>query len=170
MHTPYSAVFADEVLRRAFVTSKDLDTSNYRFFEVVSESICHSPHGFKFGQVVCLGLSNLCHPLIEVRRKAFSTLDIVHEQDAGIMPLDQYEAAVDSSAPSTYLHAHRLISDVLSGEHPDQALNVLAHFAEWIPRAFDSRSERGSLTLILLQSLEFWVPHINLMVDDRSGL
>ncbi|KAH8083338.1 cell morphogenesis N-terminal-domain-containing protein [Cristinia sonorae] len=170
LQTPYSAVFADEVLRRAFVTSKDLATSNYRFFDVVAEVICHSPHGFKFSQVVCLGLSNLCHPLVEVRRKAFSMLELVHEQNAGIISLDQYEAAVDSSAPSIYQHAHRLISDILAGEHPDQALNVLSHFAEWIPRVFDGRTDRGSLTLIMLQSLEFWVPHINLMVDDRSGL
>ncbi|THH32564.1 hypothetical protein EUX98_g1631 [Antrodiella citrinella] len=170
LHTPYSSTFADEVLRRTLVTTKDLATSNFRFFESVADVVCNAQHGFKFGQVVCLGLSNLCHPLVEVRRKAFAMLDIIHEQDDGIISLDQYEAAVDSSAPSTYLHAHRLISDVLSGEHPEQALNVLAHFAEWIPRGFDIRSERASFTLIMLQSLEFWVPHINLMVDDRSGL
>ncbi|TCD68750.1 Cell morphoproteinsis protein PAG1 [Steccherinum ochraceum] len=171
LHTPYSATFADEVLRRAFVTTKELATSNYRFFDVVAEVVCGAHHGFKFSQIACLGLSNLCHPMVEVRRKAFVMLDTIHEQDAGIISLDQYEAAMDSFAPSTYLHAHRLISDVLSGEHPDQALNVLAHFAEWIPRVFvDGQPDRSSLTLIMLQSLEFWVPHINLMVDDRSAL
>ncbi|KAI0356441.1 hypothetical protein OH77DRAFT_1588913 [Trametes cingulata] len=161
--------FLDECLRRAFVTSRELDTSNARFFEVVADAVCTgNATAFSFAQVVCLGLSNLCHPLLEIRRQAFNMLEMVHEQEMGMISLSQYEAAVGSSAPSTYLHAHRLISDVLAGEHPDHAIKVLAQLADWLPRVFDNRSERG--VLLLLQSLEYWVPNIDLMNDDRSGL
>ncbi|KAH9891700.1 cell morphogenesis N-terminal-domain-containing protein [Cubamyces lactineus] len=161
--------FLDECLRRAFVTSRELDTSNARFFEVVADAVCSGvATAFNFAQIVCLGLSNLCHPLLEIRRQAFNMLEMVHEQSMGIISLSQYEAAVGSSAPSTYLHAHRLISDVLAGEHPDKAIKVLAQLADWLPRVFDNRSERG--VLLLLQSLEYWVPSIDLMNDDKSGL
>ncbi|KAI0372230.1 hypothetical protein BV20DRAFT_964348 [Pilatotrama ljubarskyi] len=164
-----SATFLDECLRRAFVTSRELDTSNARFFEVVADAVCTgNATAFNFAQIVCLGLSNLCHPLLEIRRQAFNMLELVHEQAMGMIPLSQYEAAVGSSAPSTYLHAHRLISDVLAGEHPDHAIKVLAQLADWLPRVFDNRSERG--VLLLLQSLEYWVPNIDLMNDERSGL
>ncbi|KAH9854750.1 cell morphogenesis N-terminal-domain-containing protein [Lenzites betulinus] len=164
-----SPTFLDECLRRAFVTSRELDTSNARFFEVVADAVCSgAATAFSFAQIVCLGLSNLCHPLLEIRRQAFNMLELVHEQSMGIISLSQYEAAVGSSAPSTYLHAHRLISDVLAGEHPDHAIKVLAQLSDWLPRVFDSRSERG--VLLLLQSLEYWVPNIDLMNDDKSGL
>ncbi|KAL7279899.1 hypothetical protein ACG7TL_006308 [Trametes sanguinea] len=161
--------FLDECLRRAFVMTRELDTSNARFFEVVADAVCSgAATAFSFAQIVCLGLSNLCHPLLEIRRQAFNMLEMIHEQSMGIISLSQYEAAVGSSAPSTYLHAHRLISDVLAGEHPDQAIKVLAQLAEWLPRVFDTRSDRG--VLLLLQSLEYWVPNIDLMNDDKSGL
>ncbi|KAI0795448.1 cell morphogenesis N-terminal-domain-containing protein [Abortiporus biennis] len=168
-HNPYDPTFADEVLRRAFVNVREIGTSNARFFEAVADVVCNADHGFKFCQVVCLGLSNLCHPLPAIRRQAFNMLETIHEQSSGILPMNQYEAAVLSTVPSTYLHAHRLISDVLSGEHPLQALNVLAQFSGWIPRMFEGgRADPGAL--ILLQSLEFWVPSINLMVDHKYGL
>ncbi|KAI0667579.1 cell morphogenesis N-terminal-domain-containing protein [Trametes maxima] len=168
-YTRCSPTFLDECLRRAFVTSRELDTSNARFFEVVADAVCSgAATAFSFAQIVCLGLSNLCHPLLEIRRQAFNMLEMVHEQSMGIISLSQYEAAIGSSAPSTYLHAHRLISDVLAGEHPDQAIKVLAQLADWLPRVFDNRSERG--VLLLLQSLEYWVPSIDLMNDDKSGL
>ncbi|KAI0076513.1 hypothetical protein K474DRAFT_1622759 [Panus rudis PR-1116 ss-1] len=167
-HSPHDSAFADEVLRRAFVTTRDMDTSNARFFDVVADVICNGDHGFKFSQVVCLGLSNLCHPLAEIRYRAFNMLETIHEQTAGIISMVQYEAAVGSSSPSTYLNAHRLISDVLSGEHPDHALDVLAQFAGWIPQVFDGGHDRG--TLVLLQSLEFWVPSIDLMSEDKTSL
>ncbi|KZT10303.1 uncharacterized protein LAESUDRAFT_755809 [Laetiporus sulphureus 93-53] len=170
VHSHSDNELLDEVLRRAFVTTRELDTSNARFFEVVAQVICISPpvHGFTFSQAVCLGLSNLCHPLQEIRRQAFNVLEAIHEQSCGLISLMQYEAAVCSSAPSAYLYAHRLISDVLAGEHPDKAVNVLAQLADWIPRAFDSTSDKGSL--LLLQSLEYWIPSMNLMDSTNSAL
>ncbi|GBE87331.1 hypothetical protein SCP_1100060 [Sparassis crispa] len=161
--------FLDEVLKRAYVTTKELDTSNARFFEVVAEVICNAPtHGFSFRQVVCLGLSNLCHPHLEIRRHAFNMLEVTHEQASGLISMVQYETAVGSSAPSVYLHAHKLISDVLAGEHPGQAFGVLFQLSSWITRMFDDRSGRSPL--LLLQSLEYWVPNIDLMADDKSSL
>lgn len=164
----YDADFAEEALRRAFVTTRNMSTSNARFFDVLSDVVCNAEHGFNFSQVVCLGLSNLCHPLSEIRYRAFSMLETAHEQASGIISIVQHEAAIASSAPSTYLHAHRLISDVLSGEHPDQALNVLAQFSGWIPQVFDAQGDQNAL--ILLQSLEFWVPNIDLTSPDKSNL
>ncbi|EJF63380.1 hypothetical protein DICSQDRAFT_82970 [Dichomitus squalens LYAD-421 SS1] len=168
-HHRCSPTFLDECLRRAFVTSRELDTSNARFFEVVADAISSgAATTFSFAQVVCLGLSNLCHPLLEIRRQAFNILEMVHEQSAGIISLSQYDAAVGSAAPSTYLYAQRLISDVLAGEHPEQAVKVLTQLAIWIPSVFDNRPERG--VLLLLQSLEHWVPNIDLMSDDKTEL
>ena len=154
-------------MRKAFVTVKDIDTSNVRFFEVVADVICNSQgHGFRFDQIVCLGLYNLCHPALHVRTSALNILEFIHEQSHGMLSMAQFEAAIGSSAPSTYLHAHRLISDVLAGEHPNEAMGVLSQFATWLPQFF----EASNSPLLLLQSLEYWSPNINLMADDRSGL
>ena len=66
--------------------SRELDTSNARFFEVVAEAICSgAATAFSFAQVICVGLSNLCHPLLPIRRQAFNVLETIHEQSAGII-------------------------------------------------------------------------------------
>lgn len=159
----------DEALRRAFVSSKEVDSSNSRFFQVVSDVVCNvENHGFTFSQVVCLALSNLCHPSHATRRHAFNMLETIHEQSAGILSMSHFEGAVGSSAPSTYTHAHRLISDCLAGEHPHQAGSILSQFASWLARTPDGNREK--LALLLLQSLENWIPNINLMSDDKSNL
>ena len=151
------------------MTSRELDTSNARFFQVVADAISSgAATAFRFAQTICLGLSNLCHPLLEIRRLSFNILEMVHEQSAGIISFCQYEAAIESAAPSTYLYAHRLISDVLAGEHPEHAVKVLAQLAVWIPSIFDNRPDRG--LLLLLQCLEHWVPNIDLMTVDKSEL
>jgi hypothetical protein len=159
----------DESLRRALVTSLDPDCSSARFFEVVSEVICNVPqHGFSFCQVVCLGLSNLCHPLLDVRRHAFNIIEIIHEQSAGILSMAQFEATVGSSSPSIYLHAHRHISDFLAGEHPLQAAGMLSQFSTWLSSIREGES--GKISLQLLQTLEHWVPNIVLMAEDKTDL
>ncbi|EED84948.1 predicted protein [Postia placenta Mad-698-R] len=152
LHTPSDGVLLDEALRRALVTTRQLETSNARFFEVVADVICNASgsHGFSFSQI------------------AFSILEVIHEQSGGIISLNQYEAAVCSSAPSAYLHAHRSITMVLAGEHPKQAIHVLAQFSGWITRLFDGQTDRSPL--LLLQSLEHWVPHITLLDDSKSAL
>jgi hypothetical protein len=155
-----------EALQLAFVTARELDTSNIRFFEVLADLICQSPnHGFRFEEIICLGLSNLCHTLHPVRRRALQLIETVHQRTSGMLSLTQFEATVGSSTPGTYLRAHRLISDVLAGEHPDHAMRVLSAFTKWLPRIFSI----PTCPLTLLQSLEYWSPNVNLM-DDKSNL
>lgn len=168
-HNRYDAVFADEVVRRAFVITRESNTSNALFFEVVADVICTEGHGFSFSQIVCLGLSNLCHPDQAVRRRAFDMLEIVHEQRAGFITVARYEPLVGSHAPSAYLEAHREITNILSASHSYQAVNILQQFSLWIPRIYDALEDVGR-TLILLQSLEYWVPNLELMIPDRSDL
>jgi hypothetical protein len=158
-----------ETMRRALVTSGDLESCSARFFLVVSEVICTVPnHGFSFCQAVCLGLSNLCHTLLDIRRHAFNIIETIHEQSAGILSMAQFQATVGSSSPSIYLNAHRLISDFLAGEHPLQAAGMLSQFATWLSQIHDGSS--GKISLQLLQTLERWVSNIDLMTEDKSAL
>src|SRR6266403_217158 len=107
------AELTNESLQLAFVTARELGTSNIRFFEVVADLICQSPdHKFRFEETICLGLANLCHILRPVRSRALQLLEAVHQRSSGMLSLTQFEAAVGSSTPSTYLRAHRLVSDV----------------------------------------------------------
>ncbi|EGO03567.1 hypothetical protein SERLA73DRAFT_69422 [Serpula lacrymans var. lacrymans S7.3] len=163
------AILLDETLRRAFVGYKELLSGSALFFEIVSDIICTtSEHGFTYSQVVTLGLSNLCHTDPGIRRNAFNILETIHERSFGILSMTEFESLVGSSAPSTYLHAHHLISDCLAGEHPTQAINVLSHLATWLPRIHSRGSHR--LSLLLLQSLEGWVQNIQLLQQDESGV
>ncbi|KAG6909916.1 hypothetical protein DXG01_014436 [Tephrocybe rancida] len=158
-----------ESLKRAVVLTSQTDTCNGRFFEAISEVVCNSPdHGFTFAQIVCLGLSNLRHPLLAIRRNSFDMLEAIHQQSSGLLPLWSFEATVGSCASSTFVHAHRMISDSLSGEHPHQAINILTEFATWLPQLPEVASATN-VTVLILQSLEFWIPSIELMPEDRSG-
>ena len=47
------------------MTTRNMSTSNARFFDVLSDLVCASEHGSTSSQIVCLGLSNLHHPLPE---------------------------------------------------------------------------------------------------------
>ncbi|KAH9992268.1 cell morphogenesis N-terminal-domain-containing protein, partial [Russula vinacea] len=132
-HNAQDVELTNESLQLAFVTARELGTSNIRFFEVCPD------HKFRFEETICLGLANLCHTLRPL-------LEAVHQRSSGMLSLTQFEAAVGSSTPSTYL------------QHPDDAMG-------WLPRIF---SDPGC-PLTLLQSLEYWSPNINLM-DDKSIL
>jgi hypothetical protein len=161
------ASLTGEALRRAYVSTKELDTSNVRFFEVVAEVISGEiAHRFSFSQVVCLGLSNLCHPSSQVRLQAFNMLERIHEQYSGIISLAPHEAGIGSAAPGTHLHAYRLISELLAGEHPDQAMSVLTQLDDWLLFL----QEHGTITLTLLQSLEYWISNIDLTDESKSQL
>lgn len=159
----------DESLRRAAVLTDDAETSNGRFFEVIADIIyMKEKHGFTFAQVLCLGLSNLRHPLLTIRRHAFNMLEAIHQQSSGLLAMSTFEPIVGSCASVTYIHAHRLLSDFLAGEHPQQAASILSHFAAWLPRIAQAASGTN-VTLLLLQSLEFWISNIELMSADRSA-
>ncbi|KAJ7219440.1 cell morphogenesis N-terminal-domain-containing protein [Mycena pura] len=163
-------VLLDESLRRAVVLTEQLDSSSVFFFEVISDIICASDsHAFTFAQIVCLGLSNLCHPLVTIRRLAFNMLEAMHQQTAGLLTMSQFEASANSRASGTYIQGHRLISDFLAGEHPDQAVAILSQFAHWLAQLHNAPSV-ANIPLFLLQSLEFWISNIELMTEDKTSL
>ena len=130
--------------------------------------VCNSPsHTFSFSQVVFLGLSNLRHPQHSVRRSAFRILEAIHQQSSGLLALSDLEAPVASCASSTYIQAHCLISEFLAGEHPNHALNILEQISDWLPH-LPRAASNTNVTILILQSLEFWISNIQLMPEDRS--
>lgn len=166
-HVQVDATLADEALRRAFVTTSDADTSNGRFFEVVAEVISTTEqHAFTFSQAVCLGLSNLCHPLVQVRRNAFRVIETIQSRSTAMVSIAQYEAGIRSSSPGTYLHVYRMLSGALAQEHTRQATSLVTQIANWLPQI--SEGAHGRLSLLLLQSLEQWVANIDLMTDESE--
>ncbi|KAF8156931.1 cell morphogenesis N-terminal-domain-containing protein [Crassisporium funariophilum] len=158
-----------ESLRRAIVVTENLGSSNHRFFEVISEIVSNENHNYTFSQIVCLGLTNLRHPSVAIRCLAFNMLEAIHQQHSGLLAMSTFEATVASSASATYIHSHRLISDFLAGEHPHQAISMLAQLGNWLPQlpgeAYDT-----NVILLTLQSLEFWIANIILMTDDKSAV
>ena len=158
-----------ESLRRAIVVTEKLDSSNHWIFEVIAEIVNSESHNFSFAQIVCLGLTNLCHPSVIIRCRAFDMLEAIHHQHSGLLTISTFEGAVSSSASVTYIHAHRLISDFLAGEHPDQATNILAQLGDWLPHLL-GEVYATNVILLTLQSLEFWIPNISLMTDDKKAL
>ncbi|KAF7304959.1 hypothetical protein MKEN_01210500 [Mycena kentingensis (nom. inval.)] len=160
----------DDSLRRAVVLTEKPNSSSVLFFEVISDIVCAGEsHAFTFAQVVCLGLSNLCHPALPIRRNAFNMLEAIHQQTSGLLTMSQFEASAVSRASGTYVHAHRLISDFLAGEHPDQSGPILLQFAQWLSQLHQAPSV-VNVPLFLLQSLEFWISNIELMTEDKISL
>ncbi|PPR02256.1 hypothetical protein CVT24_011605 [Panaeolus cyanescens] len=158
-----------EALPRAIVMTERLESSSHRFFEAVAHVICSGTHHFTFAQVACLGLTNLRHPSLEIRHLAFNILEAIHHKHSGLMSMTIFEATVSSQASATYVHAHRLISESLAGEHPQQAISILAQLGNWLPQ-LPAEAYDTNVILLLLQSLEFWIPNINLMTEDKSAV
>lgn len=50
----------------------------------------------------------------------------IHEQSAGVIAIAEFETMVTNDTPSVCLQAHRLVGECLSGEHPEQAFDVIA--------------------------------------------
>lgn len=158
------------IMARAVVLTDEADSSGRQFFEVVSDVVCSSDtRSFSFSQVVCLGFSNLRHPDPEIRHRAFHMLEAIHQQSQGLLTMSNFEATAGGSASCAYIHAHRAISDFLAGEHPGQAKNMLKQVGEWLP-SLPATPSTANIVLLLLQSLEFWLPHIVLMTEDRTSL
>ncbi|PPQ93567.1 hypothetical protein CVT25_005559 [Psilocybe cyanescens] len=168
-HTELNLDLIQEILRRAIIVTDKAGSSNHRFFEVVSDIVTYDHHKFTFVQIVCLGLTNLRHPSGSVRSLAFSMLEAIHHQNSGLLTMSMFEASVASMAPSTYVHAHKLIADFLAGEHPHQAISMLAQLGNWLPQ-LPGEAHDTNVILLLLQCLEFWIPNINLMTDDISAV
>ena len=158
-----------EALKRA-VVSLDHPESSGRFFGILSDLVCYQEgHGFSFGQVLCLGLTNLCNPTTEVRRRAFDMLEALHVKSNGLLSMFNFEPFVCSLASGTYLHAHRLIADFLAGEHPNQAHDILVRMAIWLPTLPEDKN-KTVIVLLMLQGLESWIPNIQLLTEDKQSL
>ena len=80
-----------------------------------------------------------------------------------------FESYVASLAPVTYIHAHRLISDFLAGEHPLQAVGILAQLDLWLSQLPEGAYNTNTI-LLLLQSLEFWILNVNLVKEEQVEL
>ncbi|KAF9480926.1 hypothetical protein BDN70DRAFT_992293 [Pholiota conissans] len=156
-----------ESLRRAIVITEKAGSSNHRFFEVISDIVVNEHHNFTFAQIVCLSLTNLRHSSASVRCLAFNMLEAIHQQHNGLLAMSNFEASVASLASATYVHSHRSISDLLAGEHPGQAIRMLAELGNWLPQLPGEAYDTNAI-LLLLQALEFWIPSINLMTEDKS--
>ncbi|KAH7922710.1 hypothetical protein BV22DRAFT_1197227 [Leucogyrophana mollusca] len=155
-------------LQRAFVGEKDAQSTNALVFGVIADVVRNVPdQGFTFAQIVSLGLYNLCHIDPVIRRDAFSILKTIHERSFGVLSIAEFESLVGSWASSVYLHAHRLVSECLAGEHPWQAIDVLSQIAISLPRIHSH--EKSHTALLLLQSLEHWVQNIQLITQNSSG-
>ncbi|KAF9444887.1 hypothetical protein P691DRAFT_806559 [Macrolepiota fuliginosa MF-IS2] len=158
------------IMTRAVVLAAEANSSSRQFFEVVSDIVCsNDARSFDFSQVVCLGFSNLRHSDPDIRHRSFHLLEAIHHQSQGLLTMSTFEATAGGSASCAYIHAHRAISDFLAGEHPDQAMNMLKQVGEWLPH-LPSTPSTANVILLLLQSLEFWLPHIVLMTEDRTSL
>ncbi|KIY63168.1 hypothetical protein CYLTODRAFT_494122 [Cylindrobasidium torrendii FP15055 ss-10] len=158
----------DGVMQRSLVHSTSGELGQSRVFDVVTRLVEESDnHGFTFAQLVALGLWNLGHARKDIRRNAFITLEVVHQRKTGMLHMADIEAMVESTASATYVLGHALVAEFLAGAYPAEAFNMLAQMATWLP-AIANPSTSGQV-MLLLQSLEFWVPNITLMPDDRSG-
>lgn len=168
-HKTGDVKFQGELLRRCFVTSLDPDTSNCRFFEVVAEVICSGEScQLSFGHVVCLGIANLCSPLVETRRLALAALDAVHEKSTGLSgDLFQFDCDVGSAAPNIYLEAQSSLIQHLVDAHPDEAINVFSQCASHLHHMHDVLSSDAFAHVI--SGISVWVSSINLLVTDNSS-
>ncbi|KAF9255503.1 hypothetical protein L218DRAFT_912242 [Marasmius fiardii PR-910] len=158
----------DETLRRAIVHSDEAESNNEHIFEVLSNLVCSTEgHGFTFAQIASLALANLCHPSSKTRREAFDMLESIHHQFGGLLTMSQFEGPIGNSGSGAFVHSHRQVAEFLAGEHAHEATAMLGQLAGWLP----SISPRSSMmTMLLLQSVEYWVPNIQLMTEDRTRL
>ncbi|KAI6121957.1 cell morphogenesis N-terminal-domain-containing protein [Pisolithus sp. B1] len=164
-----SSSFLGDVLRRSFCDSATSSLSATAFFEVVAGVVCDTlDHPFTFPQIVTLGMANLCHSNISIRRRAFDILVATHERASGVIAMAEFEAMVVNPAPSVYLQTHRLIAECMAGEHPTQAHDVLAEVSGLLLRI--RHDGGGRVSHLMLQSLEHWMPHLHVQDEDPHSL
>lgn len=160
--------FLNDVIRLGFCDVAP-SLSSRAIFEVISDVICNIPdHPFPFAQVVSLGMANLCHDNIAIRRLAFDILVVTHERSSGVIVMSEFETMIVNSAPGVYLQAHRVIAECLAGEHPQQAHQVLAEVTTFLLRVY--RKGSGRIPHLMLQSLEHWMPNVQVRDPDPSSL
>jgi hypothetical protein len=90
-------------------------------------------------------------------------LEVMHEHSSGVLSFGEFEAMAANLSTSVYLNVHRLVTERLSGEHPNHANDVVTEMTTFLIRIPRSGNER--IALLLLQSLESWVPNIQLTLE-----
>lgn len=162
----------DATLRCAYVTGVETETSQAKFFEVVANvAIAGQENHFTFEQIACLGLSNLCQPVVETRRLAFNLLEKLHSQCNGVTSLGPFESAVGSRAASVYLPAQRRISQILAGEHFSKSGPVLGECSLRMPQVYDdSSSSQFAIHSHVLRFLEPWISNIHLKKQNSAEI
>ncbi|KIJ14496.1 hypothetical protein PAXINDRAFT_176694 [Paxillus involutus ATCC 200175] len=164
---PSSQLLTD-VLHRGFCDATS-PSSSAAFFETIADVVCNVPdHFFTFPQIICLGLVNLCHANISIRRHAFKVIVVMHEQSAGVLAMAEFETMVVNTTPGVYLQAHRLVAECLAGEHPNEAFGVLAEVSALLLRIHRNGNER--VCHLMLQGLEHWVPNLQVNAADLTTL
>lgn len=159
--------FLSDTIARSFCGPGSSSTKV--FFEVTADAVGNTPgHPFTFAQVVTLGMANLCHGDLSIRRRALDILVATHERSSGVLAMAEFETMVVNPAPSVYLQAHRLIAECFAGEHPMQAHNILAEVSTLLLRIHHDGNRRVSH--LMLQSLEHWMPNLHLMDPDPNSL
>ncbi|KAL4073646.1 cell morphogenesis N-terminal-domain-containing protein [Scleroderma citrinum] len=161
--------FLSDVIIRSLCDPASSSLSARAFFEVTADTISNTPtHPFTFAQVVTLGMANLCHGDLSIRRHAFNILVATHERSSGVLAMAEFETMIINSAPSVYLQAHRLIAECYAGEHPMQAHDILAEVSALLLRIHHNGN--GRVSHLMLQSVEHWMPHLHLKDPDPNSL
>ncbi|KAG6334469.1 hypothetical protein ID866_4617 [Astraeus odoratus] len=161
--------FLGDVINHSFCDPSSSSLSSKAFFEVLADVVCNAPtHPFTFAQLVSLGMANLCHEDVLLRRRAFDILVTTHERSLGVLAMSEFETMVMNTTPSVYLQAHRLIAECLAGEHPDQAHQILVEVTMLLLRIH--RNGNGRVSHLMLQSLEHWMPNLSLKDPDPNSL
>ncbi|CCA66737.1 hypothetical protein PIIN_00418 [Serendipita indica DSM 11827] len=171
-HTTKHEELINATLRWSYVTGKESEAGQARFFEVLVGSLLDSSEShFTFEQTVCLGLSNLCHPDVEARRLAFNLLEKVHVQYSGTTSLGPFESAVGSLAASVYLPAQRRISQILAAEHSKMSGPVLNECSLRMPQVYDDTvSTHMAIHPHVLRFLEPWISSIHLVHQNDAEI
>lgn len=126
-------------------------------------------HHFSFGQVACLGLSNLCQVLESTRRLAFNLLERLHANSNGQVSIAPFESAISSRAASVHLPAQRRISEIMYAEHGRMAGPILSECALRMPQVYDAVPTLHAIHPHILHWLEPWLSSIHLMHNSDSG-
>ncbi|KAG1795222.1 hypothetical protein EV424DRAFT_1599719 [Suillus variegatus] len=121
---------------------------------------------YTFAQIICLGLTKLYHADSGIQRKSSMLLEVMHEHSSGVLSFGEFEAIAANPASSVYLHVRRLATERLSGDHPNHADDVVSGMSTLLMCMPRSGNER--VALLLSQSLESWVPNIQLTLDSDS--
>ncbi|KAG8937043.1 Cell morphogenesis protein PAG1 [Tulasnella sp. 419] len=162
-HPNKHVALADEVLRRAFFSTKMAPESK-GFFQVSAEVILdHEDHPFDVEHVICLSLSNLSHSDISVRGQAFEVIRTLAESNPGsrMGDLNQMESSVRNPDMAIFLRTQYKVSEFLAEAFKRVANAVIAQCALRLPQ---TRCKK----VYMLKLMEPWVERADLELEDKT--